>query len=366
MLPFVGSPRLAVIPIVLIAAVSALQAQAPSNVVSLKVSREAAPPGAIAQVKVFVTEPKPITSGRALMSFDAFSDIEGIALAAGDAAGIAVVHGGQIALSVVSPSATFGMVSDYPVLTVAGRVPATAPLGMRIPMQIDPAALRLLNPSGELYVTEVKDGYLLSGGVLSISDVIPGSADVAAGGTVSIFGTGFRPDTRVRLKETALSAVRYVNPNRIDVIVAEPTHMHGKGIRVRNRDGAEVTYFAYQRTRRSGTTADARLQNVVPIFPDASSDQHVIDVSKATAGIALQNLAATATFVIAELADANGLGQSSRIDVASNTYVVRSLAEIFGFSPDGGAVVTLLGVTPVQALGVNVDSRGRATPQLPR
>lgn len=365
---FVRAAAVVTVPIVLVvAAVSTVHAQAPANVVSLKVSREAAPPGAIAQMKVFITEPKPITSGLAFMDFAAFEDVVGIALASGESAAVAVAQGGQIALSIVSPGATFGMDPDYPVLTIAGRVPTTAPIGLRIPMTIDPGALQLLDPAGNLYATEVRDGYLLTGGTLSISNVVPGSAELDTGGVVSIFGSGFRPGSKVRVKETPLAGVRYISPNRIDVVVGQPTRMHGREIRVKNRDGEEATYFSYQRTRRSGTTEDLRLQNVVPIFGGAGSDRHVIDTSASTAGVALQNLDGTGTSVYAELFDASGTPLAAGyVEIPSASYVVRSLAEIFGFSPAGPATITIAAVSPVQALAVDVDWQGRATPRLPR
>ncbi len=359
--------RLVVLPTILLMAAASASAQAPLAGVSLKVSREVAPPGAISQMKVFVTEPKPITTGYAWMDFDGFSDIEGIALGSEDSAGIAVVRGGRIVLTVSSPNASFGMDPDYPVLTVAGRVPATSPVGVRIPMTVDPAALQLTDPSGALYLAEVKDGFLLSGGTLSIGDVVPGSGTVEAGGVVSIFGTGFRPDTRVRLKETVLTAVRYVSPTRIDVILADPTRMQGVAVRATNRDGAGVTYFSYQRTRRSGATTHPVLREVVPIFAEATSEKHAIDVSAATAGIALQNRDTTRTFVLAELSDASGLPVAAGfIEIPSRSFVVRSIEEIFGWKPGTPGVVTLVGVTAVQAMGVDVDAQGRATPRLAR
>lgn len=362
-----GVATISLVLVVVAASTVRAQAPAPANVVSLKVSRETAPPGGIAQMKIFITEPKPITSGRAFIEFDAFSDIEGIALAPGDAAGVAVVQGGRIALSIVSPGGTFGTEPDYPGLTIAGRVPATAPVGLLIPMVIDPAALLLVDPSGTPYPVEVKAGYLVSGGVLSISDVVPGSADIEAGGVVTIFGSGFRPDTKVRVKDTLLAEVRYVSPNRLDIVLATPAHIHGMRIRVRNKDDEEVNYVAYHRTRRAGATADPVLQDVVPVFPHTSSDSHVIDTSTSTAGIALQNLDGADTFVFAGIADASGRPLAAGyLEIPSNTYVVCSLAEIFGFTPTDSAVVTLAATNPLQVLGVDVDAEGRATPRLPR
>ena len=346
---------------------SGLCAQAPAAGVSLKVSREVAPAGAIGQMKVFITEPKPITSGRGQLSFDGFSDIEGIALASGDAAGVALVHGGSITLAISSPSGMLGMAPDYPLLTIAGRVPASAPLGVRIPMRIDPSALQLLDPAGAAYPTEVKAGFLESGGTLSIGDVVPGSATVPAGGIVSIFGTGFRPDTRIRLSETRLAAVRYISPGRIDVVLAEPAYMHGKRIRARNGDGSDVTYFSYQRTRAWGASTHPVLETAIPIFAERRADAYAIDVSPQTAGIAVQNQGDTDALVIVELRDANGVFLAAGVLlVPADSYVLRSAVEVFGVAPGAAGTLTLSANVPVQALAIDLGPDGRATPRLPR
>src|SRR6267142_4916409 len=48
--------------------------------VSLKIGQERVPPGGLAQVKLFVTEPRPISTGFASLDLDGLSEIVGIAL----------------------------------------------------------------------------------------------------------------------------------------------------------------------------------------------------------------------------------------------------------------------------------------------
>ena len=367
MVSFERAARLVALAAMFVIAAGVGRAQAPEVGVSLKVSREIAPPGRIAQMKVFVTEPKPITTGRAWMEFDAFSDIVGIALGAEDSAAVAVVVAGQLEFSVVSPGGAFGMDPDYPVLTIAGRVPVDTPVGVRIPMIIDAASVQLTDPLGVLYPTHVKNGYLECGGTLSVSDVIPGNADLPAGATVSIFGSGFRPDTRVQLKETLLAGVMYVNPGRIDAVLGEPARMRGMGVRVWDRDGSMATYVSYQRTGLVGSSAHPVLQHVVPVFPAATSQQASIRLGTATAGIALQNLGAVDVSVFAELADASGVPLAvGFIDVPSSKYVVQAISETFGVTHAGPGFVRIVAASPVQVLGVDVDAAGRATPRLPQ
>jgi hypothetical protein len=340
-----------------------VSARRPFAGVSIKVSEEWAPPGSIVQIKVFVTEPKPITTGRAYLSSE-FSDISGIALGAPDAAAVAVVRAGNVAISIVSPSGAFGMDPDYPVLTIAGRMPSTVPLGTRMPVVLDPAAMVFLDLAGAAYPLESKPGLLVAWPTISMGDVIPGSADVPAGSVVTILGTGFEPRTRIRFKETELAQVRYVNAGRMDVVVAEPARMHGMGIRAKNRDG-EATYFSYQRTTAAGLSADPQLREVVPVFQHSMTASASVQLSGVTQGLALQNLAARDTMVLAELEDGQGLPiASAAIPVAANTYLVRSISEIFGVIHGATSVVRITAIDPVQVLGITIDAAGLATPQL--
>src|SRR5437762_1403282 len=90
---------------------------------TIRVTDEIAPAGGMAQLKVQLTSPKPITTGN--MSIDMsgvfFDSIDGIALfsSTGDVAGAAVVNGGRVNVRFTSPNSTFGTSLDYPILTVA-------------------------------------------------------------------------------------------------------------------------------------------------------------------------------------------------------------------------------------------------------
>ena len=81
--------------ICLFCCLAALPATAQTSLPTIRVSSETVPPGGLAQMKVLITSPKPITSGD--MSLDlsavAFDSIDGIALfsSTGDVGGAAVV-----------------------------------------------------------------------------------------------------------------------------------------------------------------------------------------------------------------------------------------------------------------------------------
>ena len=337
-------------------------AQAPApRVVSLSVSKETAPPGGMAQMKVFITEPMPITTGTGSFAFSAYDSIEGIAVmnAAEDVSGIALVRGTDMAIAFTSPSGTYGLASDYPVLTVAGRIPADSVLGTKYPLIIDDTSLQLYDSAGARYAVESKPGHLITAPGLSIHDVNPGSAVVPRGAVVTISGSGFTPKTEIRFKEGKLSNVRYISPNRIDVVVAQQTEMHGMMIKASDPD-SRCTYYSYQRTRAASASQDPVLRYAVPLTPPHAATAAMVSFpapeAGLTYGIAVQNIDTTQATVSLELVDANGLTiASASVDVPSNRYVVRELSELFTFAPGTAASVRITSTVPVQVLGAEAN-----------
>jgi hypothetical protein len=341
--------------------------------VSLSVSKETAPPGGMAQIKVHITEPKPITTGSGYFSFAAYDSIDGIAImnALEDVAAIALVRGTEMSFAFISPSGTFGLDSDYPVITVAGRIPDGTPIGTKYPFIIDASNLQLYDAAGVLYAVEAKAGHLITQPGLSIHDVNPGSATVPAGTVVTITGSGFTRGTEIRFKETKLSSVRYVSPNQIDVVVKSRTEMHGMAIRATNPDGSRSVYFSYQRTGPAGVSADPVLRYAVPLpspheamgatvaFPAAAPD--------ATYGVGVQNVQTSDAFVSFELVDVNGVVTAGpTLTVPSNRYIVRELSELFGFAPPVASTVRITSSGLVQVVGAVADRvNSTARPILP-
>jgi len=337
--------------------------------VSLKVRNEKAPPGGMAQMKVYITEPKPISTGKGRGSFSALASLDGIALMspANDAYGVAVVAGTRFSIAVASPSATFGLDPDYPVLTIAGRVPADAPFGATYPIRLDAASLEFRDPDGAPYPVESKRGTLSVAAGVSIHDVRPGSADLPAGSVVTIIGSGFEPDTEIKFDETALAAVHVVDATRIDVVLGAPARMHGMEIRAINPDGSRVTYFSYQRTRRALPSAHPVLAATVPIFPYRLAGAATLDTGGSPVGLALQNLSRLAVPATAELRAADGalLGTVS-LRIGANRFVVRESRELFGVAAPPGAVIYVRARHALQVMGVAVEADGTARPILPR
>lgn len=353
---------------VLAFAVARPVAQIPAGV-SLKVSKELIPPGGIAQMKVFVTEPKPISTAGGRVAFEGFEEFEGIAIHSplGDTYGVAVVNGADLAVSIVSKIASFGTGSDYPVLTVAGRVPAAAPLGLRLAVTIDLASLRLFDPFGVVYPNEVRDGYAETVRGVSIDDVRPGSADLPAGAVVTLLGKGFVPRTEIQINEVKLAATRFIDSGHIDVVLARPARMHGIRIRATNPDGARVTYYSYQRTARVDPSVMPVFRDAVPLFPNASALSATVDLSGAATGLAVQNIGSVPVRVAARLFRADGATlASTEFGLPAERYLVQTTDELFNMPAPPGAFVGLRATGPVQAMGISVNAGGAFTPLLPR
>src|SRR5262245_50542479 len=338
--------------------------------VSLKVLDEKAAPGAVGQMKVFVTEPMPISTGRGGVRFAAFASFDGIALTGTDNAtwAAAVVDGPQIDLSIVSPQSTFGLDSSYPIFTIAGHVPASTPVGSTFPFILDPAAITMRDPSGALYPVDGDTAALtVASKAMTIDDVQPGSADVPRGGLVRVLGTNLRPSTEIRFNDTKIAYTKFVSSSEIDVVLGSSARMHGLRIRAKNPDGTEATYYSYQRTFAAGISKDPTFARVVPVFPRRTSTFAYVDLAGDFAGIALQNIESADTVVKAELIRDDGVVLSVKYFVlGSYRYMVRSIPELFGVSYAPGLNVHIHASSPVETMGLSAPGDGSVTPIPPR
>jgi hypothetical protein len=337
--------------------------------VSLKVSHETAPPGGIAQIKVTVTEPKPITTGRMALSFTRLDRFAGIAAMspANDTFGVAQLRNSEIDFSVLSTTSSFGTNLDYPILTVAARVPATTPLGTVIPVSLGSDGLRMLAPGGTVYPSELDDGSVTVARGISIDNVTPGSADLPAGSVVTIVGHGFVPATKVRFNEAVLSSVRYVDSTQIQVVLASAARMHGMRIRAENPDGRKTTYFSYQRTRRQGTSAFPAFQNVVPLFPLRMATQARVRIAAVSTALAVQNIGTTTVRTTVDLLAADGRVLATRVtSVGPSRFAVSEISELFGMSYVPGSIVRVRSAAPLQLMAIEVGPSGDATPIAPQ
>ena len=351
--------------IALILMAAAAVTASPPDAVSLRVVNEVVPPGGVVQMKVEVTEPKPISTGRGRMVSPALPYLAGLVLMspANDTVGIAVVQGTRMSVSMLSRMATFGTDSDYPILSAALRVPETTPIETVVPFEIEPGTIEFRDPSGVVYPSSVENGaFTVSPGVISIDDVIPGSADIPAGATVTILGRGFLPSTRVRFNEVPLVRTRYVSPRRIDVVLGSPARMHGMRIRAENREGPRVEYFSYQRTSAAGATTDPAFRGVIPLFAHRPVLSGTVRIAGHTA-LAIENLQGAPVPVTVELLSSTSVVLARKtMSVPPSRYVLRTVAELFPGAPPGGAALRVRSALPVEIMGVRVGPTGGVAP----
>jgi hypothetical protein len=363
-----------ILTILLIAATAVVVDASLRNVASLSVQTETAPPGATAQMKVFLTEPRPISTGDGFMSFDEFTGIDGISMASpnGDAAAVAHVIGSDITLNFVSPTSSLGTDDDYPIVAISGRVPDNAPLGTEFPFILTADSIRLFDPFGNPYSVTAKSGSLVVGPSISIGTVVPGGADLPAGSVVRISGMNFRPDTKVRFDETMLAQVRFIDSTRIDVVVAEPVRMQGREIKAENSD-SRVQFFSYQQTTQSKPSSHPLFRHAVPVFASRQLKDALVtfpaDSAVVDHGIALENVGLHEANVILRMTGVRKNGAiadaSTAVRVPVNQRLVRDVAELFGLRCGTSCSVSVASTDPIHVLGVVAAADGTLHPVLP-
>lgn len=343
--------------IVLISTAASLVAQ-PRASLSLKVLDGSAPPGQIVQIQIKNTEPVPIFGGRGSYESDFFSSYEGFAVYSprGDASGTAVLQGNKVKLSALSPRGDFGTGTDYPIITIAARIAANRPVGSSTVISLDAASLLFTGFFGFRYPVEAAPGTITAANGLSISNVVPGSATLLPGAQVTVFGTGFTPDTRIRLSETIVRQTQFVSPTEMRVIVGSRVEMHGTEVRAIDRSGT-VRYYSYQRTVPEAPSAHPVLARTEPIFSPGQITQAVFASLPSDAnrffGFAFQNIGAAPAVLTVQLSDVFGrpLGQST-LTVGVNRRVVKLSRELLAADAPVGTFWRITATAPVQMLQI--------------
>src|SRR5215472_594232 len=248
-------------------------------VVSLRIPDETEPPGGLLEMKVQLTEPEPILTGGIALEFEPapLGSLEDAALfsPAGDVTGAAVVVGGsRVYIAFNSPDGSFGTGGrDLAIAALAIPVRSDVEVGSQARLSLDPDASWWINPQGDSYGQEVRQGLLTVRGSLSINDVTPGSAPVPAGASIAVLGTGFQRGARVQIEGVVVSPTHFVSSTRLEVNVAQDTQMHGKRIRVTNADRTLATYYSFLRTVSFGDSSRPLLARTVPIFALATHSE---------------------------------------------------------------------------------------------
>jgi len=342
---------------------------------------EQAPPGGTIQLKVHLTEPTPITTGSTALAEEEtgqaapqpLGGMQGVALfsPAGDVIGAAVASGSKVSIRFFSSTGTFGTDENSPIIAVSIPVSPYAALGQTARLILDPSNSYWMAPSGETYEQDVVWGKFTVGGSVSISNIVPGGGLVPAGSTISVSGIGFQPGTLVQIEGVELESTLYVDPTRLDVVLAKQTQMHGKRVTVTNDDGSSATYYSYLRATPVGQSARPLLAATFPLFATGTFTSAFFippDDSALFFGLALQNPNATPSMVeIALFSSSYELLESSSFSLPSEAMITREISEYLpGFCPPAGSYLRVLSDAPLQMLGlVANDADGSVVPVQP-
>jgi hypothetical protein len=334
--------------------------------VELAVPSETVPPGGMLQMKVTITEPKPVSKGGQLTSFGStlLAPVQGIALFSplGDAYGTALLSKGTAHFSLSSPISDMGNNIDYPIITIAMPVKSTALPGQTTNLVLDPSFAQWLDPTGQPYPVLLTNGILTVGGTLSVSNVVPGGGIVPAGTKIAIMGMGFGPHTEVQVNEAIIATQTFVSSNEIDVTLTTDVNMTGERIRVTKPSTNEkVEYFSYQRTTPKGKSTNPLIAATVPLFAQTTWKtaffKPVLSGSQFS-GLALENLTAQTVGAHLQLFASNGtLLEAHTIYLYPNKRWSRDLREVFTIAvPASGTIVKVTTGAPIPMLGLLGDS----------
>ena len=346
-------------------------ASAHAQPLSLRIPDETVAPGGVLQVKLELTEPRPIFVGGGGMSFGGYDEFLGLAVHSpnGDAAAVGVMRGSTLRLRMLSPTSDLGSAGEYPLLATTLRVPLTTPVGQRTALDLTGA--QFLGPGGAPYAYDLKPGVATVGQVAGVIDVTPGSALVPAGGTIVINGLGFEPGTKVKLKEAAVSNLQVIGTTQILVTPAVAVLMHGQEIEIEIPSTRQkFSYFSYQRTATLGRSAQALIGAVEPAFPRQFWTSSLVRFAPPTSndvyGLALQNEGTAPSAVSLSLVQGGSVRGPIQFVLPANARASRSLAEIFGTSCPGGCALRMTASVPIQIFGLAGDLAADAVlPVLP-
>ncbi len=234
-----------------------------SDPLRLRISSETAPPGGLAQIKLFAERPVLVTQGSLKLDFDpaVFGDVVTATVfsATGDAAGAATVKGRHIDLQFVSDSGGVGQLPELPVAVIAVPVLAEAAPGATAAITAEAGNVEWRGGASGQYTISVTPGEFVAGGKLSVSRVRPGGGLLPAGTLVRIEGTGFTRSTEVAIEDVSLASVQFFSQEEVDLTLAAPAELTGKRLRVRNPDGEEIAHYSWLRSEAP--------EGEIPIFP---------------------------------------------------------------------------------------------------
>ena len=336
------------------------------GVLSLRLSSETAPAGGVVQVKLLLTEPSPISTGKVNFEYDTamFSDVLGINLIApgGDVSGTAIVSNGRLSLHFTSPNGTFGTVLGYPILTIAMKIRADKFPGSASFVNLNTSTSVFSGLLGTTLASTIKPGLITVGNNPAVYNVLPGGGKIKAGDPITIVGSGFDKGSKATLDPAGAILTQFVNSNTLILTTKADFQLDGARVRIINPDKTNVEYYSYLRAQSAGISTDAVLAQAVPLF--SGNDYSLVEIPTANpafgqnqdTGIALENATATAADVRLQMTDAFGvkLGETL-VQVPAYMKMTRTVQELFGVKPTVVSVVKVRSLIPVRVLGILID-----------
>ena len=129
-------------------------------------------------------------------------------------------------------------------LAVTIPILANAPTGTASPITIDPSQGQWTDQNNSALSVSATPGSVTVGGSLSIQNVVPGGALLAAGTLVQINGTGFSTATTVSIAGVSVANTQFIGPSEIDVTLGGAGDLTGKQVVVANPDGSQVEFYS--------------------------------------------------------------------------------------------------------------------------
>ena len=252
------------------------------GVLSLRVSSETVPAGGVIQLKLQLTEPTPVATGKMNFAFDSaiFSDVLGINLIApgGDVSGTAIVTDGGLSLHFTSPKGTFGTIVGYPIMTMAMKLRPGIAAGTKttVTMNLNTSAFASL--LGSPLAATVKPGVItIANTVPAIYNVLPGGGKIKAGQPFTIVGANFNAGSKLAVDALAKMTILSWDANTMTVVPDADIMLDNSRIRITNPDKTLLEYYSYLRAYSSGKSFSLLMSKVVPLFSlnsytDASFD----------------------------------------------------------------------------------------------
>ena len=333
--------------------------------VAVHIPNETAPAGGVVQMKLLVTEPTPISSGRPRFEYDQamFDDVWGIQLfnPSGSVSGVALINNAKVSVNYISSSGPLG--SDYPIMTVALHIRPDAAVGSKTQFSLDPSSSWNLGLQGPTTMKPIPPALITVGGSISITNVVPGGGILAAGTVVKVFGIGFSSKTQVQLSNVVASSIVVVSATEIDITLGKTTDMSGKKIHVVNPDGSQDLYYSYLRGIALGTSVQPLLAGAVPVFASTTATQAIfapIAAGKAMqfTGLAIQNPDREPASVTVSLFSGNQrlMGRQTTL-IPSGYRLMRDISELTGgVTPQPGSYLQVESNQPVQMFGFLGDN----------